>query len=478
MDRSEKIIAQGYDAKDTLLRHLNVSDDADDVLARRDAVLGGVHRVMAIQEWVRLKDGQPVPIEKALAGFDQFVLHEREGDLEEISALLDGVAQSIRLEHVEILEATPRRKAQLIAGYLRKKELTGVVDNSQYHNLRNNFIGLALQSGGQAALPLISVGIFCSVGKRLGLVAEPCGFPFHVYAIVRPQAGFTLDGRSLEEQSQSQPMYMDPFRSDKEVFRSDLEAQLKTMGVPTAEHEMYLGVSSTADMVRRTARNIIGSIQATPNIRNIGVSNDSTFPESDSSLYSALWALLLLPEDHAAPLQRARSLPYILDNIEKQFTFDIRLVEMYMLPLFEGSQYLDELRDALRVMRAGDSMPKQVKSRTPDISKNVHFTIGRVFRHKRYNYQGVITGWDVECAAGETWMSQMGVDQLSRGRHQSFYHVLVEDKTVRYVAEENITDISVDAGANLMSLAGRHFKRYDQGSKMFVSNLKDEYPDD
>lgn len=299
-----------------------------------------------------------------------------------------------------------------------------MADNSQYHNLRNSFIGLALQGGGQTALPLISVAIFCSVAKRLGLCAEPCGFPFHVYAVVRPQDGFTLDGKFSEEQSHSQLMYMDPFRSDKEVFRSDLEAQLKTMGVPVAEHEMYLGASSTADMVRRSARNIIGSIQATPNIHDLGVPNDSTFPELDSSLYSALWALLLLPDDQAAPLQRARSLPYILDNIEKQFTFDIRLAETYMLPLFEGSPYIDQLRDAIRVMRAGDSMPKQIKSRTPDISKSVHFEIGRVFRHKRYNYQGVITGWDVECAAGETWMSQMGVDRLSRGRHQSFYHVL------------------------------------------------------
>lgn len=51
-----------------------------------DAVLGGVHRIMAIQQWVRLKDGQPVPLEKALAAFDQFVLHDREGDLEEVSS--------------------------------------------------------------------------------------------------------------------------------------------------------------------------------------------------------------------------------------------------------------------------------------------------------------------------------------------------------------------------------------------------------
>lgn len=41
--------------------------------------------MMAIQEWVRLKDGQPVPLEKSLAAFDQFVLHDREGDLEEVS---------------------------------------------------------------------------------------------------------------------------------------------------------------------------------------------------------------------------------------------------------------------------------------------------------------------------------------------------------------------------------------------------------
>ena len=34
-EKARKIIGYGYDAKDTLLRHLNVSDDAEDVLARR-----------------------------------------------------------------------------------------------------------------------------------------------------------------------------------------------------------------------------------------------------------------------------------------------------------------------------------------------------------------------------------------------------------------------------------------------------------
>lgn len=105
--KSERIIAHGYDAKDTLLRHLNVSDEADDVLARRygldhctvlgsrltteysyysSAVLGAVHRTVAIHEWVKLKDGQSVPLERALAAFDRFVLHHQTGDLEEVRA--------------------------------------------------------------------------------------------------------------------------------------------------------------------------------------------------------------------------------------------------------------------------------------------------------------------------------------------------------------------------------------------------------
>ena len=40
---------------------------------------------MAIQEWVKLKDGSPVPLERALAAFDMFVLHNREGDFDDVS---------------------------------------------------------------------------------------------------------------------------------------------------------------------------------------------------------------------------------------------------------------------------------------------------------------------------------------------------------------------------------------------------------
>lgn len=54
------------------------------------------------------------------------------------------------------------------------------------------------------------------------------------------------------------------------------------------------------------------------------------------------------------------------------------------------------------------------------------------------------------------------------------------DKSVRYVAEENI--LPVEPGTRpseaILRLAGRHFKRWDDGAQCFVSNLRDEYLDD
>jgi F-box protein 21 len=54
------------------------------------------------------------------------------------------------------------------------------------------------------------------------------------------------------------------------------------------------------------------------------------------------------------------------------------------------------------------------------------------------------------------------------------------DKSVRYVAEENIEPVSPDTEPSeaITRLAGRHFKRWDKESHLFVSNMRDEYPDD
>ena len=49
-----------------------------------DAILGGLHRSMAIKEWAKLSNGDTVPLERALAAFDMFVVHERDGDIHDV----------------------------------------------------------------------------------------------------------------------------------------------------------------------------------------------------------------------------------------------------------------------------------------------------------------------------------------------------------------------------------------------------------
>lgn len=46
------------------------------------------------------------------------------------------------------------------------------------------------------------------------------------------------------------------------------------------------------------------------------------------------------------------------------------------------------------------------------------------------------------------------------------------------MAEENIKIITPEVPRVLMSTAGRYFKRWDQETKEFVSNVRDEYPED
>jgi len=53
-----------------------------------------------------------------------------------------------------------------------------------------------------------------------------------------------------------------------------------------------------------------------------------------------------------------------------------------------------------------------------------------------------------------------------------------EDKSRRYVAEENIHAMYERPSEKLLKLAGRFFKRWDSDTRLFVSNLQDEYPDD
>ena len=108
---------------------------------------------------------------------------------------------------------SPRKRASHIARYLLNHQLTGITSSDEYHNIRHNFLGLALLDRNHSSLPLISVAIFCLVVGYFGLNARPCGYPFHVYARVSPSLGFNIDGNPHEGDIAAESIYMDPFRS-------------------------------------------------------------------------------------------------------------------------------------------------------------------------------------------------------------------------------------------------------------------------
>lgn len=333
---------------------------------------------------------------------------------------------------------TTHQKATLIAKYLLQHNLVGLgrTGTHHYHDLQNNFIGFALHDKDHPSLPLISAAIYCCVARRLGVDASPCALPFHVMVVVRAPRGFKVDGKPSLPDEAVGSMYMDPFETDQEVSVSEIVSRLRLVGALESQQSAYLEPTPVSDLVVRTSRNILMSVQESHRrAQGRHVDRDSmvpvpSFADLDGAFYGALWASLLLgiPANGDGPvfatIRRRTYLPTFVEHFETHFPTDVSLIENHIIPMFQHSPEFDQLQGSVRVMRSVDSMPKQVKRRTKEVSGRVRYNVGQVFQHKRYNYLAVITGWDTECGANEQWMAQMRVHELSRGPGQSFYHVL------------------------------------------------------
>lgn len=319
------------------------------------------------------------------------------------------MAHAVQTEIPELNEKKPREKALAILAYARANNWTGITRDESYHDLQNNFIGIALQDPNHPSLPLISVAIFCCVAKRLGVNAHPCGFPFHVIAIVIPPSRLDLAGRVIDDSTQAKPMYLDPFRSDDELTVEDLQGQLSAMAIAPSNYATLLGPASTVEIVQKTARNIINSVHHDDR-------NDK--PDTDGAFYAALWALLLLPEV-AVNVQQSQCLIHFVEYLEREFFMDIGMVEAKILPRLRVHGQYELILGTLRVIRAGDSMGRERRIRNS--AQELKYHVGQVFIHRRYKYVGIIIGWDLE---GEDWNSRGDFAEMARGRYQRFYRVL------------------------------------------------------
>ena len=74
------------------------------------------------------------------------------------------------------------------------------------------------------------------------------------------------------------------------------------------------------------------------------------------------------------------------------------------------------------------------------VTCDVLFKVGEIVHHLRYDYRGVILGYDVICEADEAWYEfQTQGKNYKPSRQQPWYHVLVDGSTHQtYVAQQNL----------------------------------------
>lgn len=373
-----------------------------------------------------------------------------------------------------------------IAEHLLQNKWVGIQDDRHYHSLDHMFLGVALFSENRNSVPLISAVIYCYVARQFNLRAAPCSYPYHVHALVQPPPGIDINGNPLpehprpEQQSELTHLYMDPFNTSEPLSYSTLLERARFIA-PTstaAQLASYLSAASPRDLTIRTAHNILSSPShyRGPPVHPIN---------PNLATYAALFSLVLLPSSpsHHQPAQLRQHLSILTQHFLEYFDLDIHLFETRILSLTNFLPDARAYRNLIHQLKDSDHESRPPKYRSEPRNDVVTYRVGHVFRHRIREYLAVIYGWDPYCRMQEQWIAHNQVDRLPNGRHQPFYNVLVDDESTRYVAQENVIvlspeEITEEVLNSFPIEIGKWFKRYDPSTGMFVSNVREEYPDD
>ncbi|KAI2622696.1 hypothetical protein GGS26DRAFT_567287 [Hypomontagnella submonticulosa] len=534
LQRIEQICLYGYDAKDYLLSQCRVSDSVEDVLARRYyscSVLDSIHRSLAVEEWAKyqryaarhIDEDTPnserlncgMRLERALGAFDMFMLHDNEGDLDEITELLDDIAARFRSAHTSLDQMTTRQRAIALGVWLHSNNMTGLSDPTEqtYRYLRNCLIGRALRDEHHPSLPIISSAIYSAVASRLGMEAYPCALPNHVHATVLSPPGISLDGHPLpEEESQHQEnMFLDPYGSDEEVPLDYIYNFLSRLGIH-AGHENLLKPTATDLIVMRTAQNIRASFTSFRTnerplaqlIPMIELNRGDWARNLQPALYSMIWASIMmvpvLPENDEIRWDWQQDVRDLLTYFYEYFPEDSWLIEKYVCPMYDtfaapARRQNDwelpskRVRNQIREIRLLDAKAKEPRRRS-DIASgmDVKYRVGQVFKHRRYEYHGIILGWAVEGSSAWDDNAMSTAQRPWSTYNQPYYRCMVgtDGSDNHVIAEENIEIVELRGGPDvlppeikdLMPMAGKFFKRWDGERGVFVSNVKELFPED
>lgn len=510
------ICRYGYDAKDLLVAQSRTDDSAPDVLARRyyaNTALASIHRGVAVHEWSHYQRAPLLTaqgLDRALAAFDMFFVREDDDDIDDICTRLDRLAaEFVKQQGKGFKVLSTRDKALALLKWVRERNLVGMDDPEEnYRNLRNCLIGHALRDERHPSLPIISAVIYTSLAERIGLRAACAAFPSHVHAMVMAPAGRDLDGKGVPTTpaNEADKMFLDPYGSGEEIQFDDLRSRLVELDWINGR-DAFLVAAPVPIMVYRVGRNLAATFGSFWNTRQDQLAALNGRPASkltvESAAYAARWTNLLMTP--VSNFQWDNTLDQFLNQLAQQFPEDLWLVEEYILPLYQVFTQSVQPRirftwenvpEMLAIIRNMDNRQPTVNRRyTQEIHQNVWYTVGQVFRHKRYGYIGIINGWgergtqslpmphnmSFEEAMDE--MADSGTDSdtvRQRLRKKTFYTCLKHDHDRHVVAQDRIEIIRDPKliPEALIQVAGKFFKRFDRKTCTFVSNIREYFPDD
>lgn len=402
-----------------------------------NTALASIHRSVAVEEWYRYQRAPLITqgLDRALGAFDMFFIRGDDGDIDDTCALLDQFAAAFLRAHDGFPERSPRDKALALLRWVRDQNLTGMDDPADnYRCLRNCLLGHALRDDNHPSLPIVSCAIYTCLAERVGLRAACCAFPQHVHAMVMAPLGEDLDGNKMDPPTTDvDRMFLDPYASAEEIQLGDLRSRL--VQLPWLQGpEAFLGPAPVPVLVQRVGANMRATFHDLLRGRILGRQEHQLVehltllrddrPASkrtiETAVYAAHWENLLTTP--VSNFQWDNTLDEFLHYITHRFPEDAWLVEKYMLPLytvFTQSVHprhrftLENVPEVLRLLRNADRRQPTVNRRyTQEIHQNVWYTVGQVFRHRRFGYIGIINGWGEKGTSSLPGAHSLSMDEV------------------------------------------------------------------
>ncbi|KIK70699.1 hypothetical protein GYMLUDRAFT_32738 [Collybiopsis luxurians FD-317 M1] len=298
----------------------------------------------------------------------------------------------------------------IICEFMTSAEGFGPADVHDFHNTGNLLPHLYLTLN-KRTIPLSLVHVFVSIARSLGIVASPVNFPIRVLVHI------AVPNPEIDD------FYVDVFGASTQPIlslRDDIPVLLARQGILPNSMIDYVSPSTSVPMLLRNGRNILSSLN---------IASSSTNLTRPSALLALIIFTVLTGAERFVGQLMARAEP--LDCA----TF----ISEALIPSLEGEgRVAESLAEHCRqILEAEANAAKEIRLRSLE-EKPVQNFVGMIFKHKKYGYTAVITGWDPVCEASESWIREMKVNDLPRGREQPFYTVVCIDNSSRYVAEDNI----------------------------------------